>query len=67
MPAKTMRKTITSFIRDERGAAIVEYSILLAAIALGVLSATNALGQELGNIYHTISSGIASIGGDAAS
>ena len=58
-----MRKAITQFLAEPNGSAMLEYALILSAIAIGVLSATSALGETLGEVYQTIISGIGSIGG----
>ncbi len=58
-----MPKAITRFVQDQRGAAAVEYSIVVAAIAVGLFSVISELSGTLRQIYETISSGVASIAG----
>lgn len=58
-----MRKAVTNLLTDRRGAALIEYSLVACAIAITLLSAITALGEELGETYQTILTGIAAIGG----
>ena len=43
-------------VRGERGAAMVEYALLLALIALVVVAAVNTFGNSLGGEYEDINS-----------
>lgn len=56
-----MRKAITTFIGDKKGSAALEYSLLTAALAIGILSAISSLGDTLSSIYQTIISGLMTI------
>jgi Flp pilus assembly pilin Flp len=58
-----MRKAVTHFLADERGSAMLEYSLIMAAMAVCVISAVSALGETLGGLYQTILAGVVSIGG----
>lgn len=57
-----MRGALSAFKRDERGAALIEYSLAAALIALAVLPAVADLGTTLGQLYETIRLGLASVG-----
>lgn len=61
-----MPTLILRFLTDDRGSAAIEYSILLAGVAVGVIAASSALGQSLGEIYQTVIDGIASVAGQPA-
>jgi Flp pilus assembly pilin Flp len=58
-----MRKAATNFLTDCQGSALIEYSLVACAIAITLLSAITALGDELALTYQSIISGIVSIGG----
>jgi Flp pilus assembly pilin Flp len=58
-----MRKIINTFLSDERGNAALEYALVLAAVGLGLITAVSALSETLGEIYQTITAGLATIGG----
>ena len=47
-------------VRSERGAAMVEYALLLALIALAVVAAVNTFGSSLGGEYADINSTVES-------
>jgi pilus assembly protein Flp/PilA len=49
-----MLKTLTSMIRDEEGAAMVEYGLLIALIALVALGAVTVLGKNLSSLFSTV-------------
>ncbi len=46
-------KKLLSIVKDEEGAAVAEYSVLVALIAMGILLAvTNLLGISLNEIFN---------------
>jgi pilus assembly protein Flp/PilA len=45
---------ITSMIRDEEGATMVEYGLLVALIALVALGAVQAMGTNLSGLFTAI-------------
>jgi len=61
-----IRPIISRFLSDGRGSAMIEYSLIAAAVAIGILSALSSLGETLGGLYQTILSGLVSIGGSGA-
>lgn len=58
-----MRKAIIIFLADKKGSAALEYSLVVAALAIGILTTISSLGDVLGNLYQTIVSGLAAIAG----
>ncbi len=56
-----MQISISKFIAQEKGSAALEYSLVAAAVAIGVLSAISALGNAVGEIYQILLSGLAVI------
>jgi len=46
------------FIFKERGQGLVEYAIILAFVALVVISVVRLLGPRIGNTFSTISSSL---------
>jgi pilus assembly protein Flp/PilA len=49
-----MRKFVSRFRRDDEGAALVEYGLLVGLIAVVCIVAITALGTEISNIFSTI-------------
>ena len=49
-----MRKLINSFKRDEDGAAMVEYGLLVGLVALGVAAAATTLGTDISTLFNNI-------------
>jgi pilus assembly protein Flp/PilA len=45
---------LASLIRDEQGATMVEYGLLIALIAMVALGAIVILGQNLSNLFSTV-------------
>jgi len=49
-----MFTTLTSMIRDEEGATMVEYGLLVALIALVALGAVQTLGLNLSTLFTNV-------------
>jgi pilus assembly protein Flp/PilA len=56
-----MRKLINRFRRDEEGAALVEYGMLVGLIAVICIAAVTLLGQEVSAAFSTIAVSLAAI------
>ena len=51
-----MRKLVYRFRRDEEGAALVEYGMLVGLIAVICVAAVTLLGNEISQVFSTIAS-----------
>lgn len=49
-----MIRHLTSLMRDEEGATMVEYGLLVALIAMVALAAITILGQNLSSLFNTV-------------
>jgi pilus assembly protein Flp/PilA len=49
-----MLSTLKSMIRDEEGATMVEYGLLVALIAMVALAAVTLLGKNLSTLFNTV-------------
>jgi pilus assembly protein Flp/PilA len=49
-----MLNKFTSMIRDEEGATMVEYGLLVALIAMVALAAITVLGTNLSTLFNTV-------------
>ena len=49
-----MRHLIRKFTADDSGAAMMEYALLAALIALAAIGAVTLVGQEVGNTFNSI-------------
>jgi len=49
--ASPVPNLLTRFARDQRGAAAIEYGMLVALIFLAVVAGINATGVSLGELY----------------
>ena len=58
---RNMSKLINRFRRDEDGAALVEYGLLIGLIAVVSLVAVTTLGTEISTAFSKYASGLASI------
>jgi pilus assembly protein Flp/PilA len=48
-------KTVARFVRDESGATAIEYGLIAALIAVGIIAAATTLGSSLSDIFNRIS------------
>ena len=53
-----MFKTLKSMIRDDEGASMVEYGLLVALIAMVALVAVQALGKNLSSGFSTVATSV---------
>jgi pilus assembly protein Flp/PilA len=49
-----MRNLVNRFHRDEEGASLAEYGLLLALIALVCIAAVTVLGTQISSVFSTI-------------
>ena len=49
---------IKSFFKDESGATAIEYGLIAAGIAIGIITAVNGLGSKLSSNFETISTSL---------
>ena len=56
-----MRYAISFFRRDESGATMVEYGLLVGLIALVVAAGATILGQDISTMFNNIGTYLASI------
>jgi pilus assembly protein Flp/PilA len=54
-----MRNLITRFAKDEQGAALVEYGMLVGLIAVVCIAAVTALGVRVEAVFTTITADLA--------
>jgi pilus assembly protein Flp/PilA len=48
--------TVARFLKDESGATAIEYGLIAALIAVGIIAAATTLGNGLSNIFSGIGS-----------
>jgi pilus assembly protein Flp/PilA len=53
-----MLTTLTTMLRDDEGATMVEYGLLVALIAMVALVAVQALGQKLSTLFSTVAQSV---------
>jgi Flp pilus assembly pilin Flp len=57
-----MKKFWKQFWKDTEGQDLVEYALLVAAIALGMIATIRGIANALNTLYESISTGLGSIG-----
>jgi pilus assembly protein Flp/PilA len=55
-----MKQLIQKFIRDEAGASAVEYGLLVALIAVAIITAVSTLGTNLSSQFDNVAGQIGS-------
>ena len=50
--------SVTSMLRDEEGATMVEYGLLIALIAMVCIAAVTLLGQHLSSLFNTVAGSV---------
>ncbi|MFY9632973.1 MAG: Flp family type IVb pilin [Candidatus Cybelea sp.] len=53
-----MLKTLKSMIRDDEGATMVEYGLLVALIALVAIVGVRALGTSVSTLFNTVAGSV---------
>jgi pilus assembly protein Flp/PilA len=53
-----MLKTLKSMIRDEEGATMVEYGLMVALVAMVALLAVTTLGKNLSTLFSTVATSV---------
>jgi pilus assembly protein Flp/PilA len=49
-----MQKMITKFANDESGATAIEYGLIAALIAVGIIAAARGLGSQISATFNTV-------------
>ncbi|HVR46016.1 MAG TPA: Flp family type IVb pilin [Candidatus Binatia bacterium] len=53
-----MLTTLTTMLRDDEGATMVEYGLMVALVALVALTAVKLLGSNLSTLFNTVATTI---------
>ncbi len=57
-----MKRLLLAFLREEDGQDLVEYALVVATVALVLISAVNNLSQGIVSLYESMTGDLASIG-----
>jgi len=57
-----MRKILTRFWKETEGQDLVEYALIVAAIALGMILVVKNVAAAINSLYESITQGMAAIG-----
>jgi pilus assembly protein Flp/PilA len=49
-----MRNTVVRFVKDESGATAIEYGLIAALIAVGIITAARLLGSQISATFNTV-------------
>ncbi len=58
MKLRLWKKVVRGFLANRSGATAVEYSLIAAGIAVVIIGAVTAVGQQVYTIYDTISTNV---------
>ncbi len=58
-----MTKLLARFAKDESGATAIEYGLIAALIAVGIIGAASALGKNITGTFETVSDCLANPAG----
>lgn len=50
-----MKTIVSRFMKDESGVTAIEYGLIAALVAVGIIAALNVLGTELSGIFGSVS------------
>jgi pilus assembly protein Flp/PilA len=56
-----LKRLVRKFRKQEEGAAIVEYGLLVALIALACIFALTTLGKNLGNMFNGVANTVKNV------
>ena len=51
-----MKNDIMRFVKDESGATAIEYGLIAALIAVGIIGAARLLGSQISTTFNTVAS-----------
>jgi Flp pilus assembly pilin Flp len=57
-----MKQHLIGFLKDEQGQDLVEYALIVAAVALALITTVNQLSQGIISVYQGITGDLSSIG-----
>ena len=49
-----MNNLVARFVKDESGATAIEYGLIAALIAVGIIAAARGLGSQLSTTFNTV-------------
>ena len=53
-----MKSFLNRFVKDESGATAIEYGLIAALIAVGIISAAKGLGTQINSTFNTVANGM---------
>ena len=57
-----MRQLVTRFVKDDEGAALVEYGLLVGLIAVVCITAVTLLGNQINTVFTDITNDLTAAG-----
>ena len=52
-----MFRSMRSFLRDRRGATVIEYGLIAALVAIGLVTVLGTVGTELTGVFNKVDAG----------
>ncbi len=53
----SLRAQMTEFVRDERGATAIEYSLIATLVSLAIIAGATLIGDRLKTLFETTAAG----------
>lgn len=53
-----MQKFVARFVKDESGATAIEYGLIAALIAVGIITAAKSLGTQINTTFNSVANGM---------
>lgn len=53
-----MFKPYLGFLKNEEGQGMVEYALIIALVAIGIIVALGLFGDEIGNVFESITTSL---------
>ena len=53
-----MKSIVARFVKDESGATAIEYGLIAALIAVGIIGAARLLGTEISNTFNKVTANL---------
>jgi len=55
-----MKKQVVRFVQDESGATAIDYGLIAALIAVGIIAAARGLGSQISATFNTVTTTMSS-------
>ncbi len=60
---KISLKSVTRFVKDEKGQGLVEYALILVLVSITCIAVLKILGSDLVNVFNAVAGNLNSVSG----